>query len=346
MTAKALPRLVLLLALVAAAVLTAQGRALAQQGPFLSASYVPQLPADEPRSPVWAQAAASEVPLIPQLGFMPALRTVSVPKVTVRALHDGQNLAVLLEWQDATRDATTGHPDRFRDAAAIMMPVSDVVPNICMGAAGQTANLWHWKADWQEDIDKGFQDVVDAYPNFYKDTYPFVTGQPPFRMPQDFASPEARAYLVGLAAGNPLSQPTKQSPVEELVSTGFGTATHKSLQNVWGRGIWNDGVWRVVFSRSLKSDDPEAANLAARKEVPLAFAVWNGANQEVGGRKQLSSFLTLALEAASVVQSAEAAPGASSNRPLWTGVGMALAALIMMLGLIWWAWRRTRPALP
>ncbi|MCX6023488.1 MAG: ethylbenzene dehydrogenase-related protein, partial [Chloroflexi bacterium] len=239
-------------------------------------------------------------PMIPQMGFMPALRQASVSKVTVRALHDGKRLAVLLEWQDATRDAVTYMPDRFRDAAAIMTPVGAApAPNICMGAAGQTTNLWHWKADWQEDIDKGFQDVVDAYPNFYKDTYPFVTaanGKPPFRVPQDFASPEAQSYMPGLAAGNPLSQPVKQSPVEELVSAGFGTATHKTTQGVAGKGVWTNGTWRVVFARTLATDDPEAANLATQKEVPLAFAVWNGSNQEVGARKQLSSFLTLALD--------------------------------------------------
>ena len=290
-----LPRAIALLALLAAGVLTSEGRVLAQQGPFLTATYVAELPVGEPGSPALAKTAASEVPLIPQSGVMPALRQGSVAKVTVRALHDNERLAVLMSWQDPTRDVLTGHPDQFRDAAAIMFPVSQGVPNICMGAAGQTTNLWHWKADWQQDIDKGFQDVVDAYPNFYKDVYPFATGSPPFRMPQDFSSPEAKSYLVGLSAGNPLSQPVKLTPVEELVAQGFGTAAHKSAQAVVGRGEWINGTWRVVFSRSLSPADREATDLSSRKDVPVAFAVWDGSDQQVGARKQLSSFFTLAL---------------------------------------------------
>lgn len=278
-------------------VLATQGRALAQQGPFLTAAWVQKAPVDDPGSALWAQAAVSEAPLIPQAAAMPQLRQVSVPKVSVRALHDGDNLAVLMEWQDSSRNVLTGHPDQFRDAAAIMMPVQDVVPNICMGAAGQITNLWHWKADWQEDMDKGRQDVIDAYPNFYKDSYPFVNmdAKAPFRWPNDFMAPEAKNYSPGWAAGNPLSEPNRTSPVEELVSQGFGTSTHKTAQNVSGRGVWDNGTWKVVFSRALTAADTEAPNLAGRAEIPVAFAIWNGANQEVGARKQLSSFLTLAL---------------------------------------------------
>ncbi len=290
-----LPRVLALAALLAAGALTSQGRVLAQQGPFLTAAYVANLPVAEPGSPAWATTAAAEVPLTPQAGIMPALTQGSISKVTVRALHDDNRLAVLLSWQDPTRDVLTGHPDQFRDAAAIMFPVTEGLPNICMGAAGQVTNLWHWKADWQQDIDKGFQDVVDAYPNFYKDMYPFATGTPPFRMPQDFSSPEAKSYLIGLSAGNPLSQPVKLSPVEELVAQGFGTAAHKTSQNVVGRGEWANGTWRVVFSRSLSAGDPDTADLSARKDVPVAFAVWDGADQQVGARKQLSSFFTLSL---------------------------------------------------
>lgn len=315
-----LARGVALAAVLAAVGLTTGGRVLAQQEPFYAAAYVSELPTD-PRSPVWGRAAASEVPLIPQAGILPALTQASVPKVTVRALYDGERLVILMSWQDRTRDALSGRPDLFRDGAAIMFPVTEGLPNVCMGAAGQVTNLWHWKADWQEDIDKGFQDVVDHYPNFYKDVYPFVTGSPPYRMPQDFSAPEAQAYLAGLSAGNPLSQPLKSSPVEELVSQGFGTATHKAAQNVSGQGVWTDGTWRVMFSRSLKAADQEAADLQGRKQVAVAFAVWDGSNQEVGARKQLSSFLTLAV-------------GEETNQmPVWLwGVFAAIAAATVWLG--------------
>lgn len=337
--------------------LATQGRALAQQGPFLTAEWVQTAPADDPNSPLWANAAVMEAPMIPQAAAMPQLRQVSVSKVAVRALHDADTLAILLEWQDASRDVLTGHPDQFRDAAAVMMPVQDVVPNICMGAAGQITNLWHWKADWQEDIDKGRQDVIDAYPNFFKDSYPFVAAEakPPFRWPQDFMHPDAKNYSPGWAAGNPLSEPVRSSPVEELVSQGFGTATHKDGQQVTGRGVWENGTWKVVFARALKSPDAESPELTNRKEIPVAFAVWNGANKEVGARKQLSSFLTLAVtetppNAPRPQTAAPVAPTAAPARPApapaaavpvippWLQIGAYLGMFFGLFGSVgWWA---------
>jgi hypothetical protein len=271
-----------------------RGSALAQGGPLLTSVVVKELPND-PDSAIWNDVPASSVPLIPQVVALPRMLDVSVPTVSVRSVNDGQRIAFLLEWADATRDVRATRPDEFRDAAAIMFPVGDFVPNICMGSPGQLANLWHWKADWQEDIERGFQDVVDAYPNFYTDNYPFVTGVPPFRAPADFGSTEARQYHVGMVAGNPLSRPDKPSPVEVLLAGGFGTSTHSAQQNVEGRGVWADGRWRVVFTRALAASDTESVNLVGRSTVPVAFAIWNGSNQEVGARKQLSGIVTVAL---------------------------------------------------
>jgi hypothetical protein len=287
-----IPQLVLVAAVALAALLANQGIALAQQGASVVSKRVAEVPLD-PMAAAWSQARAIEVPLTPQAAIMPRLSQASIPTARLRSLHDGERIAFMLEWQDATRDASTNQVDRFRDAAAILLSLTPDVPNICMGAPGQLTNLWHWKADWQEDIDKGFQDVVQAYPNFYKDNYTGVSGTPPFQAPEDFSSDLARSYFLGLAAGNPLSQFDKVSPVEELLSAGFGTTTHKAAQNVDGHGVWSDGRWRVVFVRPLQVSDSEAAPLAGRSEFPVAVAVWNGSNQEVGARKQLSSFLTV-----------------------------------------------------
>ena len=40
-------------------------------------------------------------------------------ELTVRALHDGKEIALLLVWTDATHDATAMRPQDFRDAAAV-----------------------------------------------------------------------------------------------------------------------------------------------------------------------------------------------------------------------------------
>ncbi|MBI4504205.1 MAG: hypothetical protein HY691_01610 [Chloroflexi bacterium] len=338
--------LVVLLVLVAAA-LALRGTALAQQAPQLTASLVRELPTD-PESPIWQQARPAAVPLTPQVVALPRLAQVSVQSVSVRALHDGQRIAFLMAWSDPTRDARAVKPDEFRDAAAIMLPVGDAPPNICMGSPGQTTNLWHWKADWQEDIDKGFQDLPQAYPNFSKDYYPYAAGSPPFDAAKDFASDEAKAYLIGRAAGNPLSAVTKKSPVEELLAVGFGTTTHKQRQEVEGRGVWSGGRWQVAFVRALASGDAAEADLAKRSDVPVAFAVWNGANQEVGARKQVSGFLTLRIagEAAPPAAPPAAAPAVPTRVPLayewWISIAVALIILVLGGAALAGYWARQR----
>jgi hypothetical protein len=229
-------------------------------------------------------------------------------------------------------------PDQFRDAAAIQLPFDSTIPGVCMGMRDKPINLWHWKADWQADIDEGFRDVVQAYPNFWKDYYPFAVGTPPFNVPGSFASTDARSYLAGWVAGNPLSNPARLTPVEELAAAGFGTASHRTVQNVLGRGMWKDGKWRVVFSRPLAVGDTEAVQLRPGGRTFVAFAVWNGSNQEVGSRKQVTADTPLAIQAQPVakIQPTPAPPGPVAPAPQvpapqrvtwWVVLVIALASL-------------------
>ncbi len=288
---------VLAVSLLAALLLASRQVVLAQQASeVVSVLRSGTLPVSDPFDPVWDTAPAVDVPLGPQATTVPSLLRLSVPTVRVRSLNNGQEIAFLLEWVDETRDDLVVAGDRFRDAAAIQFPVGQELPNICMGAAGQLVNIWHWKADWQRDIDQGFQELVHQYPNFFKDFYPGgITGSPPYTYPGDFDRAEVRQFEVGWSVGNPFSVPYRLSPIEDLKALGFGSLTHKDRQEVMGRGVWRDGRWRVVFARRLAPPDAESTDLR-QERVPVAFAVWNGSNQEVGARKQLSGFYTVRIE--------------------------------------------------
>jgi hypothetical protein len=277
-------------------ILTLQGHSLSAQQPQYSVRYSTTAVPASPTDAAWNAVPSLDVPLIPQSGVAPALTSASVASVSVQALHDGERIAFRMVWDDATHDVEAGRPDTFRDSAAIQFPVGAAAPSICMGAAGQLSNIWHWKADWQEDIDHGFQDLTRLYPNFFKDYYPYAAGSPPFQFPQDFTSPEARAYSPAWAAGNPMTQPLRSTPVENLIAIGFGTlATHEQAE-IDGRGVWQDSRWSVVFTRELRATASDLAGFDVGGEVATAFAVWNGSNEEVGARKQLSSFVTFGLE--------------------------------------------------
>jgi len=104
-------------------------------------------------------------------------------------------------------------------------------------------------------------------------------------------------YRTAAAAGNLLASPDMRSPIEDANARGFGTMTPQSpsSQNVMGKGIWNNGFWSVVFHRSLKSKDEMDVKFKPGNTVPVAFAIWNGAQRDRNGRKVVSHWHQLKL---------------------------------------------------
>lgn len=279
-----------------AMLLASAGRTLAQAQPQLVSVYrTTPLPLADPMAADWDSVPGFDVALIAQAVAAPRLMDITIPSVRVQSLNDGKNIVFRLAWKDATQDWFASHLDEFRDAAAIQTSVAQTLPSFCMGAPGQLVNLWHWKADWQYDIDKGFRDVVDAYPNFWLDYYPLVVGSPPYRLPKDFDAP-AKSYVVGWTAGNPLSNPVRVTPVEDLNAVGFGSAASQAKQDVQGRGVWKDSSWFVVFSRAMQSADSNDGQFVPGQTTSVAFAVWDGAEKQVGARKQLSTWVPMVVE--------------------------------------------------
>lgn len=78
--------------------------------------------------------------------------------------------------------------------------------------------------------------------------------------------------------------------VQNLVADGFGTLTPAAKQDVVGTAIYDSGIWTVVFRRALRSIDADNVPLVkqAGAKLPVAFAVWNGANLERDGFKAVT----------------------------------------------------------
>lgn len=81
-----------------------------------------------------------------------------------------------------------------------------------------------------------------------------------------------------------------QNEAENLWADGFGTLTRMPTQDVKARGRHADGKWRVVFFRAWRSSEPKAVKLRAAPggSQPLAFAIWDGANDERDGFKAVT----------------------------------------------------------
>jgi hypothetical protein len=256
-------------------------------------------------SELWQQATAVEVPLSAQNISLPILLETNIKAVTARALHNGEQLAVMVEWSDDTQNDQTLRPQDFRDSVAVQYAHAEGQPFFCMGQIGGNVNIWHWKADWQAAI-ASRQSIADAYPNMHVDYYPFAEATKDDVYLAEYSDAN---YLTAQAAGNPLAAAQFQSPVEDLNAGGFGSLTAQGAagQNVQGSGGWVDGRWRVIFTRDLTSTSAEDVSFAADKVYSVAFAAWDGANGERNGAKSTSQWLSLQLEKAATASASQIA---------------------------------------
>ncbi|GFP29377.1 ethylbenzene dehydrogenase-related protein [Candidatus Hakubella thermalkaliphila] len=222
--------------------------------------------------PEWETIPSQEVELMYQVMVLPWGKSLVSP-VTVRAFHNGEEIYFYMSWKDDSENRNID-VDEFSDAAAIMFPLADEVPpsTIMMGFMGNPgANIWQWKAS--QDTEYWLKELpeTEAYSDFY---YPF----------------EEQEVLV-------VSKEVPRSAVNDLIARGVGTITPKETQNVLGRGLWDKGTWYVVFRRSLKPTDPQLdAAFSPGGGKLSAFAIWNGAKGDRGGRKSISDWVELEIK--------------------------------------------------
>ena len=205
----------------------------AQESVSIRAALVKSVPADDPAASAWNSVAASQFPMSPQVHWPTRIQEATVKDVRVRGLHDGKQVAILLEYDDPTQD-----PD---DAAAIEFMVGDKKAHFAHGqpmaqVEGGPVNIWFWKS--------------------------------------------------------------KDDKALDMNAKGFGTLKVQDQQDVKGKGVYQDGKWRVVFARALDTGDAEHdAQFKPGEFINIAFAVWDGKKdpasgelKEKGSQKAVSSW--------------------------------------------------------
>ncbi len=312
-----------LLLLMAAVLLT--GLIVHAQALKLTAKFVDQELSTEPNAALWAQAQVVTIRLSPQQ-IAPPFGGGAVKELQARALHNGRQIAFLIEWADATKDMESAQTDKFSDAVALQFPYQMAAqPSPFMGDGRNAVNIWHWQAAWQRDIDEGGLADVDR-------VYPPYAHEVPY------------GIYVGRDVGNWRAQRDHKTPVENLIAQGYGTLTHQEQQHVLGKGIWENGRWKVVFRRALQTG--LAGDASFTEKILVNFAVWDGAQAERGARKAVSLIWhELQLEPLPAGFSAE--PKTAPQEVVRTvGVDAWITALIAVLSLLFGAllmWFIRRP---
>lgn len=272
--------------------------ALAQEEPttsqvVLSAKEVSGPLPTTPEDPLWEKANAIHVPMTGQVVAAPRWQNHSVDMLTVKALHNGQEVAFLLEWDDPHKDVThvvgpeddrglngtyadwevygpkAETPERplpsYRDAVALQLPRAipegPSKPHFLWGRASDPVNLWMWKADLQEE--SGSERAVEQM--------------------------RARGHLV--ERGEAAEGKTITERMDALLAP-----YPPEQQNVWGQGSWEKGTWKVVMKRALDTGNPQDTLMETGKLIPISFQAWDGSNGEQGLMMSISSWHFLRLE--------------------------------------------------
>jgi len=116
-----------------------------------------EIPTD-PTDPFWSNYGPTKgkhviIDLDPQMITNPMWPNPATKWVNVKAVTNGKEIAVRLEWTDPTRNEIWGTSQHYKDQAAIMFPLnlSGEEPPFTMGGDGERVNIWQWKASWNKE---------------------------------------------------------------------------------------------------------------------------------------------------------------------------------------------------
>ena len=235
-----------------------------------SAATLPATPDDA----AWQAAPEYVAKLQLQDLVEPRLLKPSTAAVRVRALQNGADVALRLEWTDATPNNTPG-PAKFSDGCAVQFPAKadPSVPAPQMGEPGKPVEITFWSANWQAIVDGRPDNIKALYPTAQIDHYPAEAAKDAGTR-KEMAARYSPARALGNNRGGP-----RATPVEDYVAEGPGTISPNETAASKGTGKRTADGWAVVITRKLP---------ASRQ---VAFAVWEGAQDEVGARKMRTGWI-------------------------------------------------------
>ncbi|MDA1095702.1 MAG: c-type cytochrome [Chloroflexi bacterium] len=223
---------------------------------LVPAGSVPQTVSD----PAWQTAERFFVPLVGQIVVKPRWFNPRVSNVWVQALHDGQDLALLVSWSDPSQSPDPDWADFAQQVIETMAP-GDEGTVTGPGAPDQ---------------------LVVQFPT------ELVGGmERPFFLQGDARRPTNTWTWTSAAAG-----------AFESVARGLGTAARQpdGEQHLRAAAEFAEGEWKVLFLRSLDTDGAEDLVLPVGRAVPMAFQAWDGDNGESGSQGAISTWYFLFLK--------------------------------------------------
>ena len=210
--------------------------------------------------------------------------------IEVRAVRSTSHISICIDWRDTSLDLSRAQ-DVYPDAVAIMFGLSEEVPPLLADvelapygvAKPVTVDTWYWRADRQLAAVTGRRlSGLTLKPDAADDWYLFALGE------------TVRLPLVTTIEAGELSAELRYTghAVVELNARGLGGVDQQPPpgQGTSGAAVWSAGMWRVIMSRPLTTEDELDVQLAPVCRIPVAFAVWDGAKGDHDSIKLISSW--------------------------------------------------------
>jgi hypothetical protein len=226
-----------------------------------------EIPTD-PSAPIWNEPERIEVLMTGQVHVAPRNQSPTVDLVWIQSVYNDKEIAFRLEWDDRTKNTT--HDASDERVAKWEAPDPSLTYPVLYPMAQRLRN------------------VRDA-----------AALQFAVKLPQ---GPEKPHFFLG-DTGKPVNLWTWKADtdtVEEFDARGFKNPAARQAdasQQAAGKGVYDDGVWRVVIKRPLTTQD--AANdvqFGPDQLIPVAVHVWDGHNGETGLRRTISSWYFVVLK--------------------------------------------------
>jgi len=247
--------------------------ALVQKRESLHVRRIDDVPS-QPDDPRWSNSDRIEVELAPLWW-----RDDSVKRVTARALHDGEDIGLLLTWDDPTGALNLFSDVNRSDGAAVQFSNAEAPPLFGMGTKEHETTIWHWKSLRLSEV-AGATDLLEPSPH--------VTDRGEIGV----VKVDAPIYrqLEGV--------PPVSTQVDDMNVSGIDSASGAARvpSSVHVAPQWEDGQWHVLFLRRMAPVECSEITFHSRTSLQFSCAIWNGEAGDQGPQKSISIWQELRVE--------------------------------------------------